>query len=78
MQKWRSKTGYLLEGSNIETASILLGRFLNDRSEYYPLPEKDLFTDRKFEWGTPPLEKVVTSPSVFAWISPMSHSVSNG
>ena len=61
MQKWRPETGYLLEGSNIETASILLGRFLNDRSDDYPLPEKDLFTDRKFEWGIPPLEKVITS-----------------
>ena len=61
MQKWRPETGYLLEGSNIETASILLGRFLNDRSDYHPLPEKDLFTDQKFEWGIPPLEKVITS-----------------
>jgi len=47
MQEWRPETGYLLDGSNIETASILLGRFLNDRSEHYPLPEKDLFTDGK-------------------------------
>lgn len=63
MKKWRTKTGYLLEGSNLETASILLGCFLNDRSEYYPLPEKDLFTGGKFEWGIPPLEKVITSAS---------------
>lgn len=63
MKKWRPETGYLLENSNIETASILLGRFLNDRGEHYPLPEKDLFTDGKFAWGSPPLEKVVTSAS---------------
>lgn len=61
MSKWFPKTGYLLEGSNIETASILFGRFLNNRSEHFPLPEKDLFTDGKFKWGVPPLEKVVTS-----------------
>src|SRR5210317_975962 len=61
MSKWFPKTGYLLEGSNIETASILFGRFLNNRSEHFPLPEKDLFTDGKFKWGVPPLEKVVAS-----------------
>ena len=63
MQNWRPESGYLLEGSDIETASILFGRFLAERGEFYPLPGKDLFTDGKFEWGTPPLEKVVASTS---------------
>ena len=63
MTNWRAKSGYLLEGSDIETSSILLGRFLADRSGFSLLPEKDLFTDGKFEWGIPPLEKVVASES---------------
>ena len=60
---WRDKTGYLLEGSNIETASVLLGRFLADRGETARIPDRDLFTDGNFEWGVPPLEKVVLTSS---------------
>ncbi len=61
---WRISSGYLHEGrSDFESAHILLGRFLADRTSEDPLAEKDLFTsDGIFEWGhAKPLEKVLNS-----------------
>ncbi|NQE38242.1 hypothetical protein [Microcoleus asticus] len=63
---WRLTPGYLHEGrSNFESAHILLGRFLADRTSEDPLLEKELFaSDGIFEWGhAKPLEKVINSQS---------------
>jgi len=65
---WRTKTGYLLKNSDIGTASVMLWKFLVDRSDSYPLPEKDIFKDGKFEWGTPPIEKVITTAEDLEYI----------
>ena len=48
-----------------ESAHILLGRFLGDRTSEAPLAEKDLFaSDSIFEWGhAKPLEKVLNDLS---------------
>jgi len=59
---WRLIPGYLHSGFvDFESAHILLGRFLADRTSENPLSEKDLFSqDRSFEWGQAhPLEKVI-------------------
>ncbi len=50
---WRLTPGYLHEGrSGFESAHILLGRFLADRTSEDPLVEKQLFaSDGIFEWG---------------------------
>jgi hypothetical protein len=61
---WRLTPGYLHEGrSDFESAHILLGRFLADRTSEDPLAEKELFaSDGIFEWGhAKPLEKVINS-----------------
>ena len=61
---WRLTPGYLHEGrSDFESAHILLGRFLADRTSEDPLAEKELFAeDGIFEWGhAQPLEKVINS-----------------
>jgi hypothetical protein len=61
---WRLTPGYLHEGrSDFESAHILLGRFLADRTSEDPLVEKQLFAgDGIFEWGhAKPLEKVINS-----------------
>lgn len=61
---WRLTPGYLHEGrSDFESAHILLGRFLTDRTSEDPLAEKELFAeDGIFEWGhAKPLEKVINS-----------------
>ncbi|MEG4344100.1 hypothetical protein QUB70_12530 [Microcoleus sp. A003_D6] len=61
---WRQTPGYLHEGrSDFESAHILLGRFLADRTSEDPLDEKELFAqDGIFEWGHAlPLEKVINS-----------------
>jgi hypothetical protein len=61
---WRLNPGYLHEGrSDFESAHILLGRFLTDRTSEDPLAEKELFAeDGIFEWGhAKPLEKVINS-----------------
>ncbi len=63
---WRLSPGYLHEGrSDFESAHILLGRFLADRTSEAPLLEKELFAnDGIFEWGhAKPLEKVINSQS---------------
>lgn len=60
---WREKSSYIMGNGDIETASVLFGQFLKDRSTFSHLSEKDLFTDGKFDWGIPPLEKVVVSSS---------------
>ena len=63
---WRLTPGYLHEGrSDFESAHILLGRFLADRTSEDPLVEKQLFaSDGIFEWGhAKPLEKVINSRS---------------
>lgn len=63
---WRLTPGYLHEGrSDFESAHILLGRFLADRTSEDPLLEKELFaSDGIFEWGhAKPLEKVINSRS---------------
>ena len=61
---WRLTPGYLHEGrSDFESAHILLGRLLADRTSEDPLAEKELFAeDGIFEWGhAQPLEKVINS-----------------
>jgi hypothetical protein len=61
---WRLTPGYLREAESVfETAHILFGCFLADRSSKNPLPERPLFTEEGiFEWGhAPPLEKVIRS-----------------
>ncbi|HEY9711662.1 MAG TPA: hypothetical protein V6D48_25865 [Oculatellaceae cyanobacterium] len=61
---WRLTPGYLHEGrSDFESAHILLGRFLTDRTSEDPLAEKELVAeDGIFEWGhAQPLEKVINS-----------------
>jgi hypothetical protein len=47
--------------SDFESAHILLGRFLTDRTSEDPLEDKELFAeDGIFEWGhAKPLEKVI-------------------
>ncbi|RCJ23063.1 hypothetical protein A6S26_00405 [Nostoc sp. ATCC 43529] len=62
--KWRLTPGYLHPGcTDFESAHILLGRFLTDRTSANPLSEKELFaSDGIFEWGhEKPLEKVINS-----------------
>jgi hypothetical protein len=51
--------------SDFESAHILLGRFLADRTSEDPLLAKELFAnDGIFEWGhAKPLEKVINSQS---------------
>ncbi|MCP2729936.1 hypothetical protein [Limnofasciculus baicalensis] len=61
---WRLIPGYLNEGrSDFESAQILLGNFLADRTSENPLGEKEILAeDGSFEWGeAPPLEKVINS-----------------
>ncbi len=61
---WRLTPGYLHEGrSDFESAHILLGRFLADRTSEDPQTQKELFAeDGIFEWGhAQPLEKVINS-----------------
>ncbi|MCC5665501.1 hypothetical protein LC653_16625 [Nostoc sp. CHAB 5784] len=62
--EWRLTSGYLHPGyTDFESAHILLGRFLADRTSVDPLSEKELFApDEIFEWGHgKPLEKVINS-----------------
>lgn len=59
---WRLTPGYLHSGFvDFESAHILLGHFLADRTSENPLSEKELFDqDGIFEWGhAKPLEKVI-------------------
>ena len=61
---WRLSPGYVCEAESVfETAHILFGRFLADRTSKNPLPERPLFTKEGFfEWGhAPPLEKIIRS-----------------
>ncbi len=61
---WRLIPGYLNEGrSDFESAQILLGNFLADRTSENPLGEKEILAeDGSFEWGQArPLEKVINS-----------------
>jgi len=74
---WRNKSSYIMQSGDIETASVLFGQFLKDRSTLAYLPEKDLFTDGKFEWGTPPLEKVVVSPGDLEYLIHNPHLFGN-
>jgi hypothetical protein len=62
--EWRLTPGYLHPGyTDFESAHILLGRFLADRTSVNPLSEKELFApDGIFEWGHgKPLEKMINS-----------------
>lgn len=62
---WRTTPGYMSEGhANFESAHILLGDFLRDRTSPSPLPAKDMFGPAgDFAWGTSPvLEKIIHSP----------------
>ncbi|WP_017652319.1 hypothetical protein [Fortiea contorta] len=64
IQDWRLTPGYLHEGkSDFESAHILLGHFLKDRTSEDPLIDKELFAeDGIFEWGhAKPLEKVINN-----------------
>ena len=68
---WRLTPGYMHEGrSDFESAHILLGRFLADRTSEDPLAEKELFAaDGGFEWGHAlPLEKVIQSREDFEFL----------
>lgn len=59
---WRLTPGYLHSGfADFESAHILLGHFLADRTSENPLSEKELLgQDGIFEWGhVKPLEKVI-------------------
>ncbi|MBD2414492.1 hypothetical protein FACHB389_16620 [Nostoc calcicola FACHB-389] len=61
---WRLIPGYLHEGyTDFESAHILLGRFLADRTSIDPFSEKEFFAlNDIFEWGhRKPLEKVINS-----------------
>ena len=59
---WRLTSGYLHEGrSDFESAHILLGYFLADRTSEDPLAEKELFaSDGIFEWG--PRSSILFNP----------------
>lgn len=62
--RWRLTPGYLHQGYiDFESAHILLGRFLADRTSVSPLSERELFaSDGRFEWGhEQPLEKIINS-----------------
>lgn len=64
--RWRLTPGYSHQGYiDFESAHILLGRFLVDRTSVSPLSERELFaSDGRFEWGhEQPLEKVINSRS---------------
>jgi hypothetical protein len=68
---WRLTPGYLHQGyTDFESAHILLGRFLADRTSVNPLSEKELFAfDNIFEWGhEKPLEKVINSRADFEFL----------
>ncbi|MBH8555898.1 hypothetical protein I8751_26855 [Nostocaceae cyanobacterium CENA357] len=68
---WRLTSGYLHQGyTDFESAHILLGRFLVDRTSVNPLCEKELFApDGIFEWGYgKPLEKVINSRADFEFL----------
>ncbi|MBX9256150.1 hypothetical protein H1Q63_19800 [Desmonostoc muscorum CCALA 125] len=61
---WRLTPGYLHEGyTDFESAHILLGRFLADRTSIDPFSEKEIVAlNDIFEWGHgKPLEKVINS-----------------
>jgi len=69
--EWRLTPGYLHPGyTDFESAHILLGRFLADRTSVDPLSEKELFApDGIFEWGHgKPLEKVINSREDFEFL----------
>lgn len=69
--EWRLTPGYLHPGyTDFESAHILLGRFLADRTSVDPLSEKELFApDGIFEWGHgKPLEKVINSRADFEFL----------
>lgn len=69
--EWRLTSGYLHPGyTDFESAHILLGRFLADRTSVNPLSEKELFApDGIFEWGHgKPLEKVINSRADFEFL----------
>lgn len=68
---WRLLPGYLHQGyTDFESAHILLGRFLADRTSVNPLSEKELFASGGiFEWGyAKPLEKVINSRADFEFL----------
>ncbi|MDZ8241018.1 MAG: hypothetical protein RMZ69_28310 [Nostoc sp. ChiQUE01a] len=69
--EWRLTPGFLHPGyTDFESAHILLGRFLADRTSVDPLSEKELFApDGIFEWGHgKPLEKVINSREDFEFL----------
>ncbi|GFE68383.1 hypothetical protein [Chroococcus sp. FPU101] len=69
--QWRLTSGYLHQGyTDFESAHILLGRFLADRTSVAPLSERELFApDGVFEWGhEKPLEKVINSRADFEFL----------
>ena len=69
--EWRLTPGYLHPGyTDFESAHILLGRFLADRTSINPLSEKELFAPNGiFEWGHgKPLEKVINSRADFEFL----------
>lgn len=69
--EWRLTPAYLHQGyTDFESAHILLGRFLADRTSVNPRSEKELFTsDNIFEWGhEKALEKVINSRADFEFL----------
>ncbi|MBW4429244.1 MAG: DUF5321 domain-containing protein [Nostoc desertorum CM1-VF14] len=69
--EWRLTPGFLHQGyTDFESAHILLGRFLADRTSVNPLSEKELFaSDNIFEWRhEKPLEKVINSRADFEFL----------